>query len=375
MSIQKTINIISRHRNALVVSACIAAVGCTDTKPQIEGTPAQAVSARTTMNEGNAFVMTLGAELAGIVNRFQPVHPATQAFIIEPPVLPVPIVNEASITGWYGTHTETSPGTFTTVNSASRGILIELLNGINVEFIFDTLEMGPSVGPTGILDNFRLKITSNNRNITTPEVDKVGIQLDYNVLEVNASATGVLPAGMDTDGFIGYTRNGPLGLEDVIYDVKRTLGSGGNTAGATVNDGQFIRFRDISPNAGGREWQSVNQVTYENPQVGGPWVGKSASQVFKDGTVQYSGSIEVTSMLDYVSTGVVDYRASGTITFDTAVGAVVVGKLSGGPYSCDLNNPANPIGSGANIVMEWNDGTSQILMPTAQFNCGRVVAQ
>lgn len=364
-------------RHIVWICLVVTTSACLRTPPDrtIEGTAAQAILARNAMIEGSDFITALGLELAAVVNRFQPVHAATQAFIFEPPVLPVPSISETQVSDWYGTHSETSAGVFSSITSTTPGIHIELLNGIDIKFVFNSDPLDPSVDEFGNIDNFRLEVTSNNRSLTTPLLDSVNISLDYNVLEVNQSATNILPAGMETEGYIGFTRNGPAGATEVIYDVKRVLGSGDNIAGATVNSGEFIRLTDITRGAGGKEWQSINRIAYVQPEALGAWIGNSASQIYLHDTVNYSGEIIANGMLDYISTKTVNYTAKGDVIYTSGSGPVRVGILSGGPYSCDLSNPAAPIGSGTDIVIKWNDETIQTIMPNANFTCAQVIAQ
>lgn len=375
MSIQNTTHTIPYLRNAVLLGALFTASGCPQQQQEIKGTDADAIAARTAIHTGQLIIENLSSELSVIIQRFQDVHPATQALIMEPPIVPAPVFSEASIIDWYGTHTQQTDGSFITESSSNPGISILLLNGIDIEFIFDTLEMGASIDTMGNLDNFRLRITSNNRDITTPEVDKVSIQLDYNVLEVNASAEGILPPGLDTDGYIGYTRMGSTGLENIVYDIKRILGAGANTAGATVNVSQFIRFRDISPNSDAKEYQVVEQVTYEYSALNGWWMGTTAAKGYRESGIVDSIGLIRPIVTNNEGTRVIDYVASGDIIWETPIGRARVGKWSGGPYTCDLSNPVAPVGSGVNIVIEWNDNTSEIVMPTPKFNCNTMTVQ
>ena len=351
-------------------------VGCTPPPDTVQGCPAigcgPGVSARTAMNEGNGFVRSLGMDLSQVINRIQPLHPATQLLVQEPPPLPMPEVTEDALQQWYGTHSENVDGTFSTISSIAPGIIIEMLNGITVEYSFNTAEMGASFRSKGILDNYKLAVQSNQRGITTPLAEQITIDLQYNLMELPPSVLGNIYAGVHTLGTVSFMRIGPLGLEESIYQIDRSIGANGNSSNNIITQGQKIRYTAISPNHPTREWQTTNIIQFVQPLPGGLWLAENITHGYKDHDVNYKGVVLAKSIADYTSTGVIEYFGAGEITFSTADGIVPQGQLTGGGYSCDFNSTI-PSGAGPSIRMLWIDGTSEILLPTRNLDCVHLV--
>lgn len=336
------------------------------------GTAGIGYTPRMWYSDSNTTVQTISAELAAVVARFQLVHPAAQVLLQEPPVLPLVEVAQPTVSAWYGQHAENTDGSFSAVLDSTPRIRITLRNGIDIEFTFNTVQMGPSFTAAGRLDNFKLRVLANQRGLETPQAQQVDIDLQYDRMELPVFARTKFQPGIVTQGYIEYARPTPLGLEMVKYQLDRRLGAGGFADGLQVQEGQVIRLTDLSSAGAGKEWLSEGITSYVNPVISGAWVAEYASQYFSDGRLTHSALILSKSVADYVMHSRVELIGLGSMSFALSSGPITVAKVQGGPFLCDFSStPAQ--GTGEALSLLWGDCLTQKLVPTPQFNCASLI--
>lgn len=344
--------------------AILANSGCT-LEPK-DSTPAQAVLARATITEGQAKVASLNAELAGVINRYANIHPATTALIVEPPVEPAIPVLGTTLSQYYGVYEETSAGIYTKTSEFTFPIIqLKLQNGVDITFQGITY-----VG--GEVSKFQLDIVSDQRSITTPLSEKVTIHLTYTFQKFIGPIENILNPPQDTRGNITFTRNIAGNLTPVAYQVQRTLSGTAQNGSLSIASGQSIRFDEVSS---GDFW-SVTQVVFfskaDPSNNASPYVGNAVNQVYRDKVVTSNISMFIQNLDELATTGLANYAGTGEVTLKTDVGRVRVATLAGGPYTCDINFPANS-GTGTPMELIYADQTTISMMPSSEFNCAATV--
>lgn len=346
-----------------VLSSIVGAIGCTTYE---DPTPAQAVLARATITEGQGKVQSLGMELAGVINRFAPLHPATQALIVEPPVEPPAPVLSSTLSQYYGVFEETSPGIFTKTSVFTFPIIQVLMdNGIDVTF--QNIEY-----ISGEVAKFNLDVVSDQRNITTPLADKVTIHLTYTFQKVFTPILNILNPPQDTRGNMSFTRDIAGVLTPVNYVVQRTLGGTVQSGAINIASGSSVRFDETST---GDFWSVTEAVFFSRADPNNsnsPYVGNGVTQVYRDKTVTSNISMFIQNLDEVATTGLANYAGTGDILLKTGTGTARVATLEGGPYTCDINFPSQA-GSGVPIELVYADQTTVSIMPNPEFNCAAAV--
>ena len=299
-----------------------------------------------------------------VLNRYSNRHPALAA-LLNGVVLRAPSpIDDTQITAWFGVHSEAADASFTYSADTVARILIELNNGIDINFTFNTPEMGASFDAQGQLDNYRLRISSNNRTIATPSAAELDVSLDINILETPIGFAAPVANGLASIGTIEYTN---AANTKKSYQIDFALGLGDSIAQSTqVTQGQHLFVRDQLSQAPGSEWLFIDTMEFE--LVDSDWLVGQLRQTYQDAVLQYEGLING-NLQSYVTSKEVTYSPSGTFLFTIDTGTLEVASQTGGPYICNYANPLKPVGIGNLISLLWGDLTYVPLLPTNDISC------
>ena len=344
---------------ASMVSSCIL---------DQSATPEDAVRARTSIQEGRAFLTAVDIEIDALVARFTTM-PITKQLLREPRLGGKVIVTRAELSTAFGTYVELTPGNFQ-FTPGGNSLLFEYLNGIDMSlntFI-------PFVNNT-IINTFLWDVTSNNRGITTPPADVVTIHLTIVRNAIEQVIEGFRPSLITLLGTVSY-----VNLSGITqYRIERAAGEVSltftGTSAVTANRSNYLRVWDLASTGGTLNgapfWRYVDAIIFAPTKLLAVWTAITAKQVYDDHTgVILSTSTELDPQA--AKLGTVAYVGTGNVTLKKSLfSRLQVARVSGGPYFCSIILPW--VGTGTRVVVNWKDDTVTNLLPSTDITCAKSV--
>ena len=349
----------------LLVGTLCTLTSCKPPPPPPEGNANEALTGRNAMIQGQTIAQVLTDELANAINNLGQLHPSTALIIREPSTDSLPLLSSTQLATHLGVHEETSLGVFTHTPGGTN-ITVRYSNG--VEVIVRSIQYDAANNLSG----YNLRASSDN-TITTPLSQRVNINLTYAQTNLNFTIGNVpAPTLLRTSGWVHYTR---ALISPVKFEVTRWLGAGSNANQTVVSTENYSLIRDVTNGtADAPFWRTSEVIWYEQPPASNLWVGRSASQLYKDNTITRTTDLFAASLAEVSTTGLVSYAGSGDIMYNTANGPVRIAHITGGPYTCNTGQPT-AAGNGPVVTTLYNDGNSQVVFPSPEFTCARVVVQ
>lgn len=321
-----------------------------------QGTPAQALIARSSVFEGLTKMEHISADFAALLNRFTD-SDAGQLFIVEPPTLPQQPILLTQAQPMFGIYVEVTPGVFDVVTGL-REVSIQYLNGIDVSF--HNLNFDAT---TEQLLSYQISVNSNMRGKTTPAV--LDTTLNLTITNFYPAQSSVLaPSSSTLAGEFIFMPTDGSSTDPKHFRINRFLGTA-TASGFDVTSGRQLYYRDMISN---QFWSDTETVLYSSNSTPGTWIGRNIIKLYQDNEVLYSLTMNLLNGINVASTGTAWYLGVGQATFDNARVAVV----NGGPYGCNITDPT-AAGSGTPITLNWSDSKEDVLMPNDVNNCTRAI--
>lgn len=331
----------------------LAMHACTVTQ---QGSPEDALTARTTINEGRAFLAMIETEMDAILTKLTPVEITHRLILGDAPVL------ETDLASAFGSYLEQPSGSFQ-FTASGTAIRVAFQNGLDMHIHSFQFSGNPSK-----VTRFYGEVSPHNRSIVTPDIDNIEIHANGIRPDIADNLIIFSSPRVILQGTIAYFRD----ANRVLYEVTRSRGElnasfVGNTL-AEVTRVSDIRIKDLSNGPDNAPfWYETESLLFRPIQNHSNWSAVSLAISYNDYRLA-NGSIGAQLDFQQTNSNQIAYTGAGTVSYQKRKVASVVG----GPYYCDANTPSAQ-GSGAPVYVQWRDDINQQVIPSSDFSCAKLI--
>jgi hypothetical protein len=346
------------------------------------GSPRQAISARQNIASTETYTTQATQEISAYLNELA-THPGiailiNHMYVSTIPDFPISPITYQIISQYFGEHREISPGVFETVRSfAESYIRVDYLSGEatiakNFEFLPDasTALMSFTLNGIGVYYyNVQEKLIDGISILGYIDIDRGnGSVVDYNISH-QRGGWYIEPCKW-VNGRASPFRDycDPNDVLDFEY-IRGTY--------LEISEGQ----RSVTGNINTRSVSDT--ILYRQTNQPGLWIAKqtlkriSLSTWDSSGSVTYGIGIITNGSQTMEDASVISYQGTGNVRIAGFRGIPYkVAEPLGGPYTCDLSNPAavGP-GTGESVTLKWTDEFSEPLFPSTDLTCTDLIWQ
>lgn len=362
----------SKHKlitftTGLIVSAIVlSAAGCFGRLP---GTEQDAIEARTSVTEGRALLDRVKSEIAGIFTSVA-VLPVAKALMLEASSGGEMTISQLAVTDAYGVYTETAAGVFTHTQDGRSSIDVEFLNGIDAS-------LNNFVFLDAAVNEYKLVVSSDNRQITTPPADFISMNLSMSKPNVDVAKHSdeiqdFSPTLVIYSGTVAYNSNAVRVAYEVVQagtEIELGYDKDNTNVIVAINRLKTFTVKDATDiTAANRSVWNYNESSLFRP-TGDPSIWAAVLR-----TINYNDSNGVKAVMQITTDlrSLVDNTSSvgynpGPLN-NIIYNRRLVADAGGGTYTCDVSNPLSA-GAGTPVLARWVDGVEENLMPSAELSC------